>query len=191
MAGFDEAWLKAHQARMQTLRPSKTAAPSVVEAAPKQSRHKAGVRSDIGPPTLRPAKIYPAGIIFTLSRPTRLLNVSIRQHWTARKKYQAALSAEIASLVPDVTEPYPFERAVVTVTRHSIGTPDRDGFIGGLKPLIDCLLVRSARHPHGLGFIVDDDPEHLTLVANAVRCRTRGEQRTEVCIERGSWQEEE
>lgn len=51
---FDEAWLKQYQSRMAGLKPKTTTTAQVgVEVAPKQSRHKAGVRTDIGPQSLR------------------------------------------------------------------------------------------------------------------------------------------
>lgn len=34
--------------------------------------------------------------------------------------------------------------------------PDLDGLIGGLKPLLDVLVLPRARNPYGLGFIQDD-----------------------------------
>lgn len=122
-------------------------------------------------------------ISFTLNRPTPLLNVWVRMHWRARGKYQRSLSAEIASKVPNLPGRQPFERAHMTVSRFSVGVePDEDGLVGGTKPLRDCLLIRSARHPDGLGILVDDSPAHLTVSVKAIRCRTRKEQRTEVVI---------
>ena len=124
-----------------------------------------------------------ASISFTLNRPTPLLNVLMRMHWRARGKYQRSLSAEIASKVPHVPGRQPFQRATMTITRFSVGVaPDEDGLIGGTKILQDCLLIRSTRHPDGLGIIVDDSPGHLTVSVKAIRCRTRKEQRTEVVI---------
>jgi hypothetical protein len=126
----------------------------------------------------------PALIEFTLCRPTPLLNELIRMHWRARGIYQRSVSLEIARLVPDVPGRVPFARARVTVVRYSVQDPDIDGLIGGLKLMIDTLLVRSERHKDGLGFIVDDGPEHMTLDARPCRAAHRTEQKTIVRIER-------
>lgn len=115
-----------------------------------------------------------------LSHPVKLLNVVLRMHWAERRKYAAALSAEIASLHSGI--PAPMQRARVTLDRYSVAEPDHDGLVGGCKLLIDCLLVRSDRHPHGLGYIVDDSQAHLEFIARHVKAR-RGEQRTVVLIE--------
>lgn len=130
------------------------------------------------------AAMSPALVEFTLCRPTPLLNELIRMHWRARGIYQRSVSSEIARLVPDVPGRAPFVRARVSVVRHSVQEPDVDGLIGGLKLMIDTLLVRSDRHKDGLGFIVDDGPECMTLDARSCRVGTRKEQRTAVRIER-------
>lgn len=121
-------------------------------------------------------------ISFTLCRPTPLLNELIRMHWRARMMLARSISAEIARLVQDVPSRQPFERAEVTIMRYSVGIPDQDGLIGGCKLHLDALLVRSERHPNGLGLIKDDDPSHLTLVVRSVRCATQKDQRTQVTI---------
>lgn len=133
-----------------------------------------------GTPAL--AKLFT--VRFTLARPTLLLNELIRMHFRLRSAYQKRLSSEIANLTRDLDIDQPLERAIVTVERFSVQEPDHDGLIGGLKPLIDCLLVRSDRHPHGLGFIVDDSPAHMTLRASHCKSPTLKGQATTVTIER-------
>lgn len=120
---------------------------------------------------------------FTLCRPTPLLNQLIRMHWRARMMLARSISAEVARLVPAAPARQPLEHACVTIVRYSVGIPDHDGLVGGCKLLIDTLLVLSKRHPNGLGFIVDDDPAHMTLVVRAERCANHKDQRTEVTIE--------
>lgn len=126
----------------------------------------------------------PALIEFTLSRPTPLLNELIRMHWRGRGIYQRSISSEIARLVPGVPGRVPFAKAKVSVVRYSVQDPDIDGLIGGLKLMIDTLLVHSDRHKDGLGFITDDGPAHMTLDARPSRVGTRKEQRTFVRIDR-------
>ena len=121
---------------------------------------------------------------FTLVRPTMLLNELLRMHFRDRARYADKLSAEIARLTRGLGADEPFAKATVTVERFSVAEPDHDGLVGGCKPLIDCLLVRSSRHPHGLGFIVDDSPAYLTLRASHVKSPTLKGQATTVTIER-------
>jgi hypothetical protein len=153
---FTEKWLAEYQARMNG-----------IKARPVQKA---------GPPPAAAAIVQPDVIEFTLSRPTPLLNRSLRIHWAQRSKRQRALMVEIASLLPRGFNQR-FERAEVTITRYSVGVPDYDGMVGGAKSLIDCL--------HRLGIIRNDDPEHMaTPKITSVRCATRAEQRTEVRVTR-------
>ncbi len=119
---------------------------------------------------------------FVLAKPIRTLNELIRMHWRDRGRYAKKLSAEIATLHTGIGEP--FQRARVEITRYSIQEPDADGLTGGAKPLIDCLLVRSARHPHGLGYLVDDSPAHMELVVRHEKAEKRKDQRTVVKLTR-------
>ena len=123
-------------------------------------------------------------IRFTMSRPTMLLNELLRLHFRQRARYAARLSSEIAQLTRDLCIDAPFARAVVSIERFSVGEPDHDGLVGGCKPLVDCLLPRSQRHPHGLGFVQDDSPAHMTLRVSHVKSPTLKGQGTTVTIER-------
>lgn len=55
----------------------------------------------------------------------------------------------------------PVDKALLQVCRHSAGQLDWDNAYGGLKPLLDCLVVASPRNPDGLGLITDDSPAHM------------------------------
>ncbi|NPD67273.1 hypothetical protein HN018_06760 [Lichenicola cladoniae] len=78
-------------------------------------------------------------------------------------------------------EPFPF--ALVRVERHSCGQPDHDGLVGGVKPVLDCLTTPKqlvarkptsrarVRNPMGLGFVVDDSPDHILLEVVHVKTR--------------------
>jgi hypothetical protein len=152
MNGFDEAWFQEHRAKMADYRQPRAVS--------------------IEPPSL---------IMFTLAKPTLLLNQVLRMHWTKQREYKRALSTEIARQLPD--DPYrkPFEKATVMIRRFSAGVPDEDNLIGGVKHLVDCPLVRSGRHPWGLGLIRDDARLCLTLNVEAEKVR-RTEQRTVVVV---------
>ena len=49
----------------------------------------------------------------------------------------------------------------IEVDRYSAGTTDWDNAYGGLKPLIDCLVVPSSRNPDGLGLFLNDNPKAM------------------------------
>lgn len=122
-------------------------------------------------------------IRLVVPRLTPLLNRTLRQHWSERSKERRAWAWELRVALGRQARPeHPFQRALVQIARHSVGTPDTDGLIGGCKPVIDCLLAPSDTHPTGLGFVQDDTPAVLTLEVSAVRVPTRAEQRTEITI---------
>lgn len=131
----------------------------------------------------RTERAMPSGpVSFTLRAPFKLLNQTLKMHFGARGKYAASLSSEIASQTAHHEGQAPMSRARVTIERHSCAEPDQDGLVGGAKPLIDCLIVRSKVHPRGLGFILDDRPACLELIVRHVKAK-KAEQRTTVLIE--------
>lgn len=123
-------------------------------------------------------------IRFTLARPVKLLNVTQRMHWSARRRYAKELSAEIAVLAWALIPPQPWSRATVRIERWSIKEPDKDNLYASAKCLVDCLLPRSTRHPHGLGFVVDDSPDHMDQTVVHKQAATRKQQSTTVIIEK-------
>jgi hypothetical protein len=119
---------------------------------------------------------------FTLPYPTPLLNKTLRTHWAklGRMKKRIAFDAKI--LTQGQRHPTPFARAHVRIERHTSGSPDEDGMIGGFKALIDCLLPPGKPylskdkkwvfpHPGGLSIIADDNPAVMRLEAVAVRIK--------------------
>ncbi|MDO8417777.1 MAG: hypothetical protein Q7S87_16375 [Agitococcus sp.] len=56
----------------------------------------------------------------------------------------------------------PLETAFLVVHRASAGGGlDWDNAYGGLKPLLDCLVMPSTKNPSGLGVIRDDNPRNM------------------------------
>ena len=132
----------------------------------------------------RAPDISDAALAFVLLRPTPLLNVTLRQHWSARRRTCVALAWEIKVALGVRRPPAPFPRARLRIERYSIRTPDYDGMVGGYKALIDCLLpYHPKRRPYGLDVIADDNPG--VLVADyppPFLVRRAAEQRTVVVI---------
>lgn len=112
-------------------------------------------------------------ITFSLAKPTILLNPWQRMHWATRREYSIALAWEVRAAIGAQMPRAPFERARLVVRRMSLQEPDTDGLYGGLKPLIDSLIVPSRRHPFGIGVIVDDCASRLTLDARHVQVGKR------------------
>jgi hypothetical protein len=55
----------------------------------------------------------------------------------------------------------PIEQSFLVVRRHCAGLLDWDNALGGLKPLLDCLVIATKRNPSGLGLVVDDSPRSM------------------------------
>jgi len=60
--------------------------------------------------------------------------------------------------------------------------PDWDGLYGGLKPVLDCLVVVSKSSPSGLGVIRDDDPYHIMSLTAEPYLAAKGENKTVITI---------
>lgn len=130
----------------------------------------------------------PRTVSFTLPEPTPLLNVLMRKHYRVRSQNKRRTAAFIAGEIAGKMPAKPFEKARVTITRYSSGTPDDDGLKGGVKDLLDCLTTPKllaggkVKNKFGVGLIVDDSPAHCLLGVSGVKCK-RADQRTEVLIE--------
>lgn len=112
-----------------------------------------------------------------------LPNRTLHQHWgvatKAKHKMQRAVMAAAAGQVPSE----PIQRAHILIERHGVRAPDPDNLIGGAKRLIDCLTTpkllnvrtpgahQRLKNKRGLGFVVDDGPEHVVLDVRHVPAR--------------------
>lgn len=119
-------------------------------------------------------------IEITLPVRTPLLNQTARMHWAKRRKLGRAMAWEIRKAAghPD-GDPFPLCTVHIRWFTSRGRLPDRDGIIGGFKPVLDALVMRSGANPYGLGFIVDDGPAHvLKIEADPLR----GPNKTEILI---------
>jgi hypothetical protein len=122
-----------------------------------------------------------------------LLNVTSRTHWSALGRQKKRMAWDVRVLTHGVRPAAPFAKAYVRIERHSSGTPDYDGLVGGYKLLIDCLLpegkpYRSKKtgrlvfpHPGGLAIIADDNPGVMRLEPVAIKTK-RGMAQTVVIV---------
>ena len=117
----------------------------------------------------------------TLSEPTPLLNVWQRWHWRKRREYTRQCRIELRG--QGIPPREPLARCHVVINRYSTGLPDWDGLFASAKAPLDCLVVQTEKNPHGLGYIVDDNPKCiLTLTVKPVQVKSRAEQRTEIIV---------
>ena len=58
-------------------------------------------------------------------------------------------------------QPLQLAWSALYVVRRSAGHLDWDNALGGLKPILDCLVAPSARNPSGLHIIQDDNPDAM------------------------------
>ena len=122
-------------------------------------------------------------IRFELPFAYALPNRTNGQHYFAATRDKRAIQRAVAHASAGLVPPEPFQRASVSIERHGVRAPDPDNLIGGAKRLIDCLTTprllnvrtegarQRVKNKRGLGFIVDDGPEHITLTAKHVPAR--------------------
>ncbi|WP_162571065.1 MULTISPECIES: hypothetical protein [unclassified Variovorax] len=78
--------------------------------------------------------------------------MALRRLWTVK-----VFSRGLADRRPAA----PLAQAALVVVRRSAGELDWDNAYGGLKPILDCLVVKSSKNPSGLGLVTDDSPKHM------------------------------
>lgn len=123
-------------------------------------------------------------ITFTLPFALESLNVRDRKHWAQRGRDKRDMAQEIMVAMngPRHFPRPPLDRVRITIVRCSAGRLDADNAVASAKSLLDCLCVKSPRHPSGLGIIVDDGPDHVELIVRQSPA-PRGEGATVVTIE--------
>lgn len=77
------------------------------------------------------------------------------------RKLRKLWKTEIALSLKGQIPPAPIEKAGLVIIRHSSGLLDWDNALGGLKPILDCLVRPSLKNPDGLGLITDDNPKGM------------------------------
>jgi hypothetical protein len=82
-------------------------------------------------------------------------------HFHAYKKLREGYAKEVLALVGGKRPGQPIEKAGLVVVRHCAGELDWDNALGGLKPVLDCLVCPSDRNPSGVGLIHDDKPRFM------------------------------
>lgn len=104
-------------------------------------------------------------------------------HFHAYKKMREDWRKRVSAAVEGLPRREPVEQAGLVVIRHCVGQLDYDNLYGGLKPLLDCLVLTTERNPSGLGLIVDDNPKNMPEPPYVRQVKTkRGQGRTQLFV---------
>jgi hypothetical protein len=111
-----------------------------------------------------PAWCDPARLVYSFELPeeTPSNNVVKNMHWMAYRKMRQLWRVRVLSRGLAGARPKePIAQAALVIIRRCSGQLDWDNAYGGLKPVLDTLVVSSKRNPDGLGLVVDDSPRHM------------------------------
>jgi hypothetical protein len=118
---------------------------------------RAALADHVLPPWCEPGRL---AVVLHLAEPSPSNNEIKSMHFHTYKKVRTAFAAEVKAALGDMVAPG-LPLSALFIVRRSAGTLDWDNAIGGLKPILDCLVQTSARNPSGLGIIVDDKPANM------------------------------
>lgn len=97
-------------------------------------------------------------------------NTIKKMHHQKYKKLRDEWSWLIRAAIKKIPKK-PIGACVIMVESRLIQLMDWDNCYGGLKPILDCLVVPTKTSPSGLGIIIDDNPtivRHLSAVQTKV-----------------------
>jgi hypothetical protein len=109
------------------------------------------------PPWCAPGRL---AVVLHLDAPSPSNNDIKGMHFHAYKKLRTEYEAEVSAALGEIAAPG-LQLSALFIVRRCAGSLDWDNAIGGLKPILDCLVTRSARNPSGLGIVVDDKPANM------------------------------
>lgn len=101
-------------------------------------------------------------INFEVRGKTPMLNETMREHWSKRKKQGEALAWMMRKAVGIRVNEKPLEKCILIMTRYAYDNAsktkklDWDGLMGGAKLFIDIL---TETHKQGIGLIADDSTD--------------------------------
>lgn len=87
---------------------------------------------------------------------TPSLNEIKGMHYFAYRKLRKAWRELVEQAVPASALGARLPRSWLALERYSSGSLDWDNAYGGLKPLLDCLVMPTLRNPDGLGLLEND-----------------------------------
>lgn len=112
--------------------------------------------------TIVPAYTFAIPLEATLSL-NQLLKLHYRQKTAYRNGMRELLVALLLEEYPALRDQFPsIGKAHLEFIRYAPKALDWDNFLGGMKPVVDCLTAfHKTRNPSGLGLIAADDPDHI------------------------------
>jgi hypothetical protein len=110
--------------------------------------------------------------LLDIARQTPTLNEIREMHFHAYKKLRREWRALVLDAIKDQRVPA-LTRCGLVLTRRTSSTADWDGFLGGAKPMLDCLVLATDKNPDGLGLIVDDSPRFLIHAPHLVQQKAK------------------
>lgn len=134
-----------------------------------------------------PAWISPERLAFKLrlDRETPSNNVLRKLHFTEYKKLREAFAHQVGKALGGYAGPR-LELSGVLVVRYASGEElDWDNAVGGLKPLLDCLVAPSSANPDGHGVMEDDCPRYMPVAPHVLQVRVpRGQEAADLFVYR-------
>ena len=120
-------------------------------------------------------------IVFTIPKATPSLNQikGMNQHVykRLRQDFFWLVKSQIHRAKGD-----PIKNCSISITRHGSRMLDWDNCYGGIKPLMDCLVMPTKTNPSGLGLIEDDNPKVVTSLVMYQEKAKRAEEKTVIII---------
>ena len=111
-----------------------------------------------------------------IPRLTPSLNKLIRMHWRERQKLMKTWDWEVKAAMSETYREIRFEhpKRNLRIISYRKRISDEDNFVGGLKPLIDALVLNH--------LLVDDSNKFMVLEPRPSQERDLKNQRTEIII---------
>lgn len=102
-------------------------------------------------------------------------NVIRGLHFQKYRQLRKAWQMELYVALKGRTPKEPLSHSFLSFERAVPGSGlDWDNVVGGLKPIIDCLVTPSSKNPDGLGLIVNDDLEHMPYQPRVTQVVSKG-----------------
>jgi len=121
---------------------------------------RAALSEHILPPWCDPSRL---ACVLHLDEASPSNNVIKGMHFHSYKKLRTEFADKVRAALGDLSAPK-LPLSALFIVRRSSGSLDWDNAIGGLKPILDCLVAPSARNPSGLHIVEDDSPTYMPYV---------------------------
>lgn len=118
---------------------------------------RAALADHVLPPWCAPERL---AFVLRLEEASPSNNTIKSMHYRVYKKVREQFAGTVRSALGDRPAPQ-LQTSALFIVRRSAGTLDWDNALGGLKPILDCLVRPSDRNPSGLHIVEDDNPANM------------------------------